>query len=350
MSKWIEAEVMFSTAAQPTIAKLRGMFARHGLPDVCCSDNQSTFTGAEFQHFLKENGIVHITIAPRHSRGNGLAERAVKEVKLALQREEKGDKSWGYSLCQWLFRYRTTPHTATSVTPAELMVGRKLKTRLDLLYPDLNSTVLRSQNRQRRDFNKTATARRLEIGNLVFARNFGHGSQWLPGFVIAMDGPVSYVVRLCDGRTWRRHGDQLRARTEARQLPPTWPAAPTGDVERPEARPHPAPGRLPITECVAWDPGSVGQQQTPAPTSSSESGDRLSPELAAAGPGCVRNPPSRLPVASTPPAGGPDLGAPSSGIPPAAPVSPPTRDGRTAELLRRSSRVRKYPDFFQAGV
>ena len=94
MSKWIEAEIMLSTAAQPTIAKLRAMFARHGLPDICCSDNQSTFTGAEFQAFMRENGIAHRTIEPRHSRGNGLAERAVKEVKLALQRGEKEGNTW----------------------------------------------------------------------------------------------------------------------------------------------------------------------------------------------------------------------------------------------------------------
>ena len=227
MSKWIEAEVMHSTAAQPTIAKLRTMFARHGLPDMCCSDNQSTFMGAEFQAFLKENGIAHRTIEPRHSRGNGLAERAVKEVKLALQREEKGGKSWEYRLCQWLFRYRTTPHPVTSVSPAELISGRKPKTRLDLLYPDLNSDVLSKQNRQRQDFDRTAVTRPFAMGDLIFARNYSQGPQWLPGFVIAVDGPVSYVVRLCDGRNWRRHGDQLRRRTDAQPLPPSheWPTS-----------------------------------------------------------------------------------------------------------------------------
>ena len=148
-SKWIEAEVMYSTATAPTIARLRAMFARWGLPDMLCTDNGTTFTSAEFQQFLRNNGIAHRTIDPRHSQGNGLAERAVKEVKLALQRESAKGGPWDLRLSTWLMRQRTTPHSTTLVTPAELMTGRKLRTRLDLLFPDISKTVLQQQNKQR---------------------------------------------------------------------------------------------------------------------------------------------------------------------------------------------------------
>ena len=33
--------------------------------------------------------------------------------------------------------YRTTPNTTTGVTPSELFLGRKMKTRLDILQPNL---------------------------------------------------------------------------------------------------------------------------------------------------------------------------------------------------------------------
>ena len=206
-------------------------------------------------------------------------------MKLALQREEKEGRSWEFRLCQWLFRYRTTPHSVTSVTSAELISGRKLKTRLDLLYPDLNSTVLSKQIQQRQNFDRTAVARPFAIGDLIFARNYSHGSQWLPGFVIAVDGSVSYVVRLCDGRTWRRHGDQLRARTETQQQPYTHPT-PTPRPVSAESLPRFSAEDRPGAGAAAPDSGALRQSAglTPSvPPSSPPSSPAASPSTAQAG-------------------------------------------------------------------
>ena len=41
-------------------------------------------------------------------------------------------------------------------------------------------------------------------------KNFGSGQSWLPAEVVKITGPVSFHVRLADGRT-RRHQDHLRA-------------------------------------------------------------------------------------------------------------------------------------------
>ena len=333
MSKWIEAEVMYSTAALPTIAKLRAMFAKHGLPDICCSDNQSTFTCAEFQSFLKENGIAHRTIEPRHSRGNGLAERAVKEVKLALQREENDGKPWEYRLCQWLFRYRTTPHAVTSVTPAELLSGRKLKTRLDLLYPDMNATVWSKQNRQRQDFDRSATVRTFSIGDLVFAQNYAVGPLWLMGSVVAVDGPVSYVILLSDGRIWRRHADQLRARTEAQRLPSEARAPQLYELQPPSP-----PPLLPSSQPA--DP--------PLPSLASGSSDLGPAEPDSAG-NCPPSGPVR-PPSPTSPAREQAADVPS-GVDSAVGIEAPPVAGRQAvEPLRRSTRVRKQTEFLQVGL
>ena len=87
-SKWVEAEILPSTASAPVIACLRRVFARWGLPDMLVSDNATTFT-SEFQRFLAGSRVSHCTIEPRHSQGNGLAERVVKEVKLVLQRRRR---------------------------------------------------------------------------------------------------------------------------------------------------------------------------------------------------------------------------------------------------------------------
>ena len=49
------------------------------------------------------------------------------------------------------------------------------------------------------------------MGDLVYARNYGSGTKWIPGKVKEVTGPVSYKVELLqDGVVWRRHQDQLR--------------------------------------------------------------------------------------------------------------------------------------------
>lgn len=47
-----------------------------------------------------------------------------------------------HRLANFLFRYRTTPQSMTGVTPAELMVKRRLRTRLSLIKPNLAQASL----------------------------------------------------------------------------------------------------------------------------------------------------------------------------------------------------------------
>ena len=48
-------------------------------------------------------------------------------------------------LQRFLLRYRTTPHTTTGCSPAELLIGRRLSTAMDLLKPDVEKRVKRKQ-------------------------------------------------------------------------------------------------------------------------------------------------------------------------------------------------------------
>ena len=84
-SKWLEALVVNSATSQTTIEKLRSVFATYGIPEVLVSDNGSVFTSAEFDEFVRRNGIKHLTSAPYHPASNGLAERAVQTVKNSTQ-------------------------------------------------------------------------------------------------------------------------------------------------------------------------------------------------------------------------------------------------------------------------
>ena len=122
---------MTSTTASATINALRNIFARFGIPKQVMSDNGPQYTAEEFQMFMKYNGVFtmkHITSSPYHHRTNGLAERYVQSLKSAMKKE-------GEPITQrqniFLFTYRTTPHPNTGETPAKLLFGLNLRTKLD---------------------------------------------------------------------------------------------------------------------------------------------------------------------------------------------------------------------------
>ncbi|CAM5142082.1 unnamed protein product [Natator depressus] len=133
-SKWPEVSIMQSTSAESTIQKLWGLFSLFGLPEQLVSDNGPQFISQEFKNFMKANGIHHITSAPYHPSTNGLAERFVQTIKQALKLG-RGQLSIQKHLDTFLLSYRNTPHATTKASPAFLMIGRQLRTCLDLLKP-----------------------------------------------------------------------------------------------------------------------------------------------------------------------------------------------------------------------
>ncbi len=137
-SKWIEVIPLTSANSVNTIDSLRNVFATHGLPKMMVTDNGSQFTSSEFQDFMKRNGIKHVCSSPYHPSTNGLAERAVQSFKENMKRLTG---SVTQRLATFLFWYRLTPHSTTGVAPAELLLGRRPRSRLDLLKPSLADKV-----------------------------------------------------------------------------------------------------------------------------------------------------------------------------------------------------------------
>lgn len=135
---------MTSITTEKTMNELRLIFAQHGLPEELVSDNGPQFVSSEFAEFMYKNGIKHTLTPPYHPQSNGAAERSVRVVKEALVKQVlEGNKgrSIKHRLADFLLRYRTTPHSTTGATPAELLMRRRLRTRLTLVKPDLAKTV-----------------------------------------------------------------------------------------------------------------------------------------------------------------------------------------------------------------
>ena len=125
-SKWMEVKLVKTATSTINIEHLRNIFATHGLPEMLVTDNASYFTSAEFQDFMKLNGVRHVTSAPYHPATNGLAERAVQTVKQFLKKPSSD--SLQTRLSCFLLQYHITPHTTTGTSPAELLLGRRPRT------------------------------------------------------------------------------------------------------------------------------------------------------------------------------------------------------------------------------
>ncbi|UYV77931.1 K02A2.6-like [Cordylochernes scorpioides] len=129
--------------ASVVVRSCKSIFARHGIPETVVSDNGTQFGAArEFANFARQYGFQHVTSSPRFPQSNGMAEAGVKIAKLILKKNQ--DPSLG------LLEYRSTP-LENGYSPAELLMGRKLRTTLPIAPENLNPKLVDSQTLKRKE-------------------------------------------------------------------------------------------------------------------------------------------------------------------------------------------------------
>ena len=207
-----------SLTSATIISLMRKSFASLGLPEVIVYDNATNFTSDEFEQFLKKNGVKHVKTPPYHPASNGLAERAVQTFKEGMRKLKDG--SLETKLSRFLFKYRTTPQSTTGVTPAELMFGQRLQSPLDNVRPDIDKKHRQQQEKQKQSHDQHARYREFQLGDSVYAKNYGSGDAWLPGRIVAVHGSLIVTVKLTDSRSVRKHFHQLRSRVESHNTRP----------------------------------------------------------------------------------------------------------------------------------
>ncbi|XP_039893254.1 uncharacterized protein K02A2.6-like [Simochromis diagramma] len=180
-SKWLEVFPMPSITSHNTIEVLRGLFASYGLPEELVSDNGPQLVSKEFNQFLELNGIRHTAVPAYHPASNGAAERSVQILKRSLMKnvleaDGKATLPLSHRLANFLIMYRSTPHTVTGRTPAELFLKRQIRTRFSLLKPELSRHMEQKQSEQKRHHDyKTQPVRVFSEGDAVRIRNFRGG-------------------------------------------------------------------------------------------------------------------------------------------------------------------------------
>ena len=121
-SRYPEVIRLTSTTSAAVITALKSMFSRHGIPECFRSDNGPQYSSSEFGDFAKKYGFEHNPSSPRFPQSNGLADRTVKTVKQLLAHSA--------DLSMALLNYRATPLPWCDRSPAELLMGRRIRSTL----------------------------------------------------------------------------------------------------------------------------------------------------------------------------------------------------------------------------
>uniref|UniRef100_A0A914IEX9 RNA-directed DNA polymerase n=1 Tax=Globodera rostochiensis TaxID=31243 RepID=A0A914IEX9_GLORO len=270
--------------ARSTITALSRVFHRYGTPVELVSDNGPPFSSYEFQQFCNQNGIKHSFSPPYQPHCNGQAERMVDTFKRQAKKNASSPaQDW---ISNFLFAYRTTPsQLLQGLTPAELFLGRKLRTPLSRLQParEKNVEVHRDQYREqmRKQYGRRhgAVDRHFEVGSPVLTLNYGRMGRpaWLEGKIVDGRGLVWKVRLPTLGITVTRHSNQMRpftpCQTENAAGFNTPRASTPPRVQPPNGSPRPQVAQREVPAPMAPIPIS----RTPRPQRQRKPPDRFSP-------------------------------------------------------------------------
>ena len=142
-SSYIELVYLADTIMHTVTVKLKCMFALFSISDLLVSDNGPQFSSKEFRQFADLLGFTHQTSSPYFPQANGQSERAVQVAKTILRQSDP---------MLALLAYRSTPHVSTGFSPAQLLIGRRIQSRLPALPSALqpkwpNSDVISENDR-----------------------------------------------------------------------------------------------------------------------------------------------------------------------------------------------------------
>uniref|UniRef100_A0A673HK68 Integrase catalytic domain-containing protein n=1 Tax=Sinocyclocheilus rhinocerous TaxID=307959 RepID=A0A673HK68_9TELE len=180
--RYLEILLLQSTTSEHVIQRLKALFARFGIPEQIVSDNGPQFSSEAWRSFCDMYDTQHITSSPHNPQGNGHAERAVQTAKRILKQDDP---------VVALMCFRATPTSSTGVSPAELLMERKMRTTLPTLPRNLRPKWPNKSSIKERD--KAAKEKQ------AYYFNRRHGVKDLP---VIRPGD-SVLLKLDDEAKWK---------------------------------------------------------------------------------------------------------------------------------------------------
>lgn len=250
-SRYIEIAHLSNMTSNQVIGKLKNIFARWGIPEELVSDNGSQFSSEEFRAFAQTYGFIHTTSSPHFPQSNGEAERAVQTAKRILRQDDP---------FLALMAYRSTPVAPTGVSPCQLLMGRRINTRIPTLkrnllpqWPDLAKVRATDQKAKATNsyyYNRQHGVRplsKLQPGNTVRIKLDGEKTWRQAGVVKSLyDTPRSYIIETPDG-TYRRNRRHLQVVPSARETFQGEPSPVEPTLVEPLPPPPPTPQAIPAS-------------------------------------------------------------------------------------------------------
>jgi hypothetical protein len=186
------------------------VFSDFGTPEVFMSDNGSQFDCAEFRAFCDRRNIRAVSSSSTYVQSNGLVELHIQTVKRTILKMFASGKT----LWEALATIRSTPVSNSLPSPSVLLQGRHLRGNLPFLPDQLTpqhvpASFVQAQLQRRQEMACFQHGGRLDVRGS--ALRVGQSVRvlisglWIPGTIESVcTVPGSYVVRLADGRVFRR--------------------------------------------------------------------------------------------------------------------------------------------------
>ena len=136
-TKWIEAYPLPNQEAT-TIATVlcQEFFCRYGVPVEIHSDQGRNFESVLIKEVWDLMGVKKTRTTPFRPQSDGMIERFNRTLaEILSKRVDVRQNDWDVHLPYAMLAYRTSVHSATGFSPAEILLGYKVKLPLDLLMP-----------------------------------------------------------------------------------------------------------------------------------------------------------------------------------------------------------------------
>ena len=150
-------EVTKSITTEKIVSLMSKMFVTHGLPCSVRTDNGPQFINDHFKGYLEKNGIEHRT-TPLWPQANGEIERQNRTILKRLRISQEEGRDWRSQMDDFLMMYRSTPHSTTEISPAELLFGRKIRTKIPQLQEFTCEDEVRDRDSERKEKGKMHAA------------------------------------------------------------------------------------------------------------------------------------------------------------------------------------------------